>query len=155
MELQKREIKGLLIGVAKEVDGIMLATQFNEYYVKHSELTVRMKELIKSTGELVDYELEAPFSLTNFALFAGISPYRLNKLILTTNEDDSPELYEVLSSIVEIIKNENIQGAMLGKYKESTVQKVHRLAEIVENNGKGNVQAINIDFGCGIIDLTE
>ncbi len=154
MALQKREIKGLLIGVAKEVDGIMLATQFNEYYVKHSELTVSMKELIKSTGELVDYELEAPFSLTNFALFAGISPYRLNKLILTTSEDESPELYEVLSSIVEIIKNENIQGAMLGKYKESTVQKVHRLAEIVENNGKGNVQAINIDFGGGNIDLT-
>jgi len=79
----------------------------------------------------------------------------LNRLILTTNEHDSPELYEVLSSIVEIIRNENVQGAILGKYKESTIQKVHRLAEIIENNGRTSVQSINIDFGGGNIDLTD
>ncbi len=155
MELQRRDIKQLLLGTTNEVTSLMLATSFNEYYFRHSELTVRIKELIRSTGELVDYELEAPFSLTNFAIFSGISPYLLNRLILTTNEHDSPELYEVLSSIVEIIRNENVQGAILGKYKESTIQKVHRLAEIIENNGRTSVQSINIDFGSGNIDLTD
>jgi len=53
MELQRRDIKQLLLGTTNEVTSLMLATSFNEYYFRHSELTVRIKELIRSTGELV------------------------------------------------------------------------------------------------------
>ncbi len=154
LELTKSDIKTLLKKVNDEVKIEVLATKFTEYYDRHKELTIDMTELIKSTGEVVNYTVQAPFTVTNFCLFANISPYYFNKLI-QLKEEENRELYATVQTIVEIIKNENVSGAMIGKYKESTVHKIHRLAEVVENNSKQVIQTINVDLGKGYVDLTE
>ena len=154
LELTKSDIRTLLKKVNDEVKIEVLATKFTEYYNIHKELTIDMTELIKSTGEVVNYTVQAPFTVTNFCLFANISPYYFNKLI-QLKEEENRELYATVQTIVEIIKNENVSGAMIGKYKESTVHKIHRLAEVIESNSKQVVQTINVDLGKGYVDLTE
>ena len=154
LELTKSDIKALLKKVNDEVKNEVLVTKFTEYYNMHKELTIEMTELIKSTGEVVNYTVQAPFTVTNFCLFANISPYYFNKLI-QLKEEENRELYATVQTIIEIIKNENVSGAMIGKYKESTVHKIHRLAEVVENNSKQVIQTINVDLGKGYVDLTE
>lgn len=153
-KLAKREIKALLSDINNEVQATELISMFEQYYTNSKSMQIEITELIKSTGEQVNYSVSAPLTLTNFCIFAGLNVARLENLIKTTTKESNENLYFALAGIVEIIKNENVTGAMIGKYKESTVHKIHRLAEVVENNSK-DVQAIQINLGLGLCDLTK
>ena len=153
-EIKKREIKALLADINNEVEAATLVSMFEQYYINASEMQIEITELIKSTGETVNYKVSAPLTLTNFCIFAGYNVAKLEHLIKTTTKESNESLYFALAGIVEIIKNENITGAMVGKYKESTVHKIHKLAEIIESNDKPT-QAIQINLGAGFCDLTK
>ena len=91
---------------------------------------------MEMTNERGKYEIERPLSLLRFCLFAGIEKWQ-------DFRDDYKVIDgfgEIISHIEGYVRNQQIEGAMIGKYKENLVARLNGISDKQEIKADVNAQ---------------
>jgi hypothetical protein len=119
----------------------MLLDMFNEYK-EHTKANPRYRhQLCQRTAEMIKEPLEVPLTMEGFEIFCfekegvTISNYFENR------NNSYEEYYAICTHIRKIIRNDQIQGGLVGQYNPSITQRLNGLVEKsqVEQDGKVEV----------------
>lgn len=104
------------------------------------------KKTIKGNKDWIisDEELEVPLTMAGFEVFCYKNYSTVNQYF-----DNADKRYNDYITICSIIRNEirqdQIEGGMVGQYNSSITQRLNNLSENVKTNNNHNVNLLNID----------
>lgn len=105
------------------------------------------KVLCQKTAEMVDEELRRPFTMEGFSVFCR-NYHNVTISHYFDNTDNAYEEYRgICSHIREEIRQDQIEGGMVGQYNHSITQRLNGLTEKQENTITANVIHTTLDLG--------
>jgi hypothetical protein len=126
-----------------------LCNKFNEYFEFMKTQTWHKTDAIKSgdmAGETIFIPIKTPLSRKSFCIFANISEDTLRNY--ASNKESYTQYFDLCTRALEIIDNNQIEGALVGIYNPNIVARLNGLTERVDNttNGKdiNNQPSINL-----------
>lgn len=103
-------------------------------------------EIAQKIGEPIRVPLEVPLTIEGFREFGHQNGVTLNHYF--ANTDGAYEDYRTICSrVTEAIRNDQIQGGMVGQYNPSITQRLNGLTEKQENTVTANVIHTTLDLG--------
>jgi hypothetical protein len=124
-----------------------LCEKFNEYFEYMKTQTWQKTDAIKSgemAGETIYIPINTPLSRKSFCIFANISEDTLRNY--ASNKESYTQYFDLTTRALEIIDNNQIEGAIVGVYNPNIVARLNGLSEKTENDNKNTNQNTNINF---------
>jgi hypothetical protein len=115
-----------------------LCDKFNEYFEYMKTQTWQKTDAIKSgdmAGETIYIPINTPLSRKSFCIFANISEDTLRNY--ASNKESYTEYFEVTTRALDIIDNNQIEGAIVGVYNANIVARINGIKEQVDNTTNG------------------
>jgi hypothetical protein len=116
----------------------MLLDMFNDYK-EQTKANPRYKhQLCQRTAEMIKEPLEVPLTMEGFEIFC-FEKYNLTIENYFKNANGSyDDYYPICTYIKKMIRNDQIQGGLVGQYNPSITQRLNGLVEKsqVEQDGK-------------------
>ena len=118
-----------------------------EAYRKDIKGNPRLKvEYVGKDGERVNTPLERPLTLEGFSLFCFTNNITSNIHDYFANTRDAYNDYSsVCKRVREAIRQDQIEGGMVGQYNASITQRLNGLADKRETEVKGEPRIFNIE----------
>lgn len=111
-------------------------------------------ELVKHQGSYVEAELPLgrPYTMDGLTRYLGVSGgyFRAAKANLRAKIEEGRatpvevELLEAIEMIETTVRNEQIEGALVGQYKESLTARINGIADNVNQNNQGGTPLVRI-----------
>lgn len=105
-------------------------------------------ELVKHQGVAEEYSvpLGRPYSLSGLCVYLGISQnyFQSSKAQLKAKDEKGRAtaidlgIIEVIEQIEQVVRTQNVEGAMLNVYNANFTARMHGIADTVNNNGTGD-----------------
>jgi hypothetical protein len=103
-------------------------------YKNHTKLNPRYRyQLSQRTGEMVEEPLQVPLTLEGFNIFC-FERYGLVKHYFKNQDNLYNEFIPICSYIREEIRQDQIEGGMVGQYNASITQRLNGLVDKQEVN---------------------
>lgn len=129
-------------------DGDLLLAHAEAYF-KWCDTHPRYRaELVKYKGgyEEAEVPLGRPYSMDGLTVYLGVSGsyFRSAKANLKDKQESGTisksevRLLEVFEIIETIVRTEQVEGALVGQYKESLVARINGIADNINQNNTGN-----------------
>ena len=118
-----------------------LCEKFNEYFQYMKTQTWQKTDAIKSgdmAGETIYIPIKTPLSRKGFCIFANISEQTLRNY--ASNDESYKEYFEVTTRALDIIDNNQIEGAIIGVYNPNIVARLNGLSDKKELEHSGEVR---------------
>lgn len=116
-------------------------------YVKQTKSKPRIKvEYVGKDGERVDTPLERPLTMEGFENYCADQDVIQDLGHYFANTGGVYEQYcTICSRIKKSIRQDQIEGGMVGQYNSSITQRLNGLTDKTENTNKTEVKILNID----------
>lgn len=129
-------------------DGALLLAHAHAYF-KWCDVHPRYRpEVVKYKGghEIAEVPLGRPYTMDGLTTYLGVSGayFRAAKANLRdkieagTAYASEVELLDAIEQIEAAIRNEQVEGALVGQYKEGLVARINGIADNVNQNNTGN-----------------
>jgi hypothetical protein len=131
----------------KKYDAEQWEAKLKEYFEFMKTQTWIKYEAIKSgemAGQLIPIPTPTPLTRKNLCIFAQISEETLRNY--ESNKEGYQNHFEVTTHALNIIDNNQIEGALVGAYNPNLVARLNGLSEKTENDNKNTNQNTNINF---------
>jgi len=117
-----------------------------EEYVKHKRANPRKIDKATGSGKVVQESLRVPLTMSGFRAFGHSKGVTVVHYF--ANTDDSYSEYRTICSRIEDeIRNDQIEGGMVGQYNASITQRLNGLTEKTENvNNNKTISEINFNL---------
>lgn len=115
-----------------------LLDKFNEYLDYMKDQSWFKTDAVKSgenAGQIINIPIKTPLGRKSFCIFANISEQTLRNY--ASNEEAYKNYFDLTTRILEIIDNNQIEGAMVGVYNPNIVARLNGLTEKVDNTTNG------------------
>jgi hypothetical protein len=120
-------------------------THFLEYKQDVKSNPRHVSDYVGKDGNEVLKPLERPLTIEGFENFV-YDKYKINIHDYLYSSDDRYKPFStVCSRIKRVIRQDQIEGGMVGQYNASITQRLNGLKEQVENNTNHNIQVLSID----------
>lgn len=117
-----------------------------EAYFKWCDSHPRYRaELVKYKGgyDLAEVPMQRPYTIDGLTTYLGVSRSYIDTAMRSLAEKEAegrikPKEARLLAAIMAIraiIRNEQVEGALVGQYKDGLVARINGLADTVNNNG--------------------
>lgn len=113
--------------------------KLKEYFEFMKTQTWTKYEAIKSgdrAGELIAIPTQTPMTRHNLCIFAGISEETLRNY--ASNKEGYENHFEVTIHALQIIDNNQIEGALVGTYNNNLVARLQGIKEQTDHTTNGN-----------------
>ena len=114
-------------------------------YVKHVKDNPRIKvEYVGRNGDRVKTPLEVPLTMSGFRAYARKQGVTINDYFANT-DDRYKEYATICRAIENDIRQDQIEGGMVGQYNASITQRLNGLTEKRQTDVTQNVKVLNVD----------
>lgn len=128
-------------------DGATLWAEACQYFAWCDANPWVRPELVKYQGEAEQWDvpLGRPYSMSGLCVYLGVSPSYLGNSRAHLREkvekgrasEADVSIIECIDSIEQVVRTQNIEGAILNVYNANFTARMHGIADTVNNNGSG------------------
>lgn len=129
-------------------DGPTLWAEACQYFAWCDANPWMRPELVKHQGMADEYSipLGRPYSLSGLGVYLGISQnyfhsckaHLKGKVEKGNATDADVSIIETIEMIEQVVRTQNVEGAMLNVYNANFTARMHGIADTVNNNGTGD-----------------
>jgi len=115
-----------------------------EEYVKHKRANPRKIDKATGSGKVVQESLRVPLTMSGFRAFGHSKGVTVHHYF-SNSEDSYGDYRSICSRIEDEIRNDQIEGGMVGQYNPSITQRLNGLVDKKEVEQKGEPRVFNIN----------
>jgi len=119
-----------------------LLDMFNEYK-EHTKTNPRYRHLLcQRTAEMIKEPLEVPLTMEGFEIFCFEKQLVTISNYFDNRNNSYDEYYTICTHIRKIIRNDQIQGGLVGQYNPSITQRLNGLVEKTQVEQDGKIEVV-------------